>query len=75
MAANPGRNPFAGNDSPPLVDIRYRNGIIARAVDPNKRRWVRWQLSETKDYELVWPVDEKVGNSNLNSISASKSAA
>lgn len=67
MPANPGRKPFAGNDSPPLVDIRYRNGIVARAVDPGKRRWVSWpgiccdwdivswQLATGKDYEVVWP--------------------
>lgn len=70
MPANPGRNPFDGNDSPPLVDIRYRCGLVARAVDPNKRRWVRWpgrddsmdivswQTAEGKDYELVWPAGE-----------------
>lgn len=67
MPPNPGRNPFAGNDSPPLIDIRYRNGIVARAVDPSKRRWkawpdgancwdvVSWQPATGKDYELVWP--------------------
>lgn len=64
---NPGRNPFEGNDSPPLVDIKYRCGLIARAVNPSQRRWkqwptgpdsfdiVSWQLSTGKDYELVWP--------------------
>ena len=43
---NPGRNPFEGNDSPPLVDIRYRNGLVARAVNPNQRRWKRWPKGE-----------------------------
>ena len=67
MPANPGRNPFEGNDSAPLVDVRYRNGVIARAVEPGKRRWKRWdlgpcqwdivsyQLAEGREYELVWP--------------------
>lgn len=67
MPTNPGRNPFEGNDSPPLVDIRYRNGLIARAVNPNQRRWKRWpkgddsfdimswKLAEGKDYEIVFP--------------------
>lgn len=67
MPANPGRNPFEGNDSAPLVDIRYRNGIIVRGVEPGKRRWKRWpegphdfdivsyQLAMGKGYEIVWP--------------------
>ena len=68
---NPGRNPFEGNDSPPLCDIRYRNGIVVRCIDPHKRRWkqwptgphafdvVSWQLSTSKDYELVFQDDRK----------------
>jgi len=64
---NPGRNPFAGNDSPPLIDIRYRNGIVVRCIDPGKYRWkqwpdgphafdiVSWQLAKGKDYEVVFP--------------------
>lgn len=71
MPKNEGRNPFEGNDSPPLVDIRYANGIIARAVEPHKRRWkqwpegphafdiVSWQLSTGNDYELVFQDDRK----------------
>ncbi len=67
MPANPGRNPFEGNDSPPLIDIRYRNGIVVRAIEPHKRRWVRWpdgphafdivswQIAGARDYEVVWP--------------------
>ena len=63
---NPGRNPFEGNDSPPLVDVKYRCGVIARCVEPHKRRWKQWpegphgwdivsyQLSTGKDYELVF---------------------
>ena len=72
MPTNPGRNPFEGNDSPPLVDIRYRNGVVARAVDPGKRRWkpwpggivcgwdiASWQIATGKDYELVFQGDRK----------------
>lgn len=68
---NPGRNPFEGNDSPPLCDIRYRNGIVVRCIDPRKYRWkqwptgphgwdiVQWKISESKDYELVFQDDRK----------------
>lgn len=68
MPSNPGRNPFAGNENPPLVDVRYRCGVVARCVRPDQRRWkpwpggvvcswdiLSWQLSTGKDYELVWP--------------------
>lgn len=67
MPANPGRNPFAGEENPPLVDVRYRCGVVARCVRPDQRRWKRWpdgdsafdilswQLATGKDYELVWP--------------------
>ena len=67
MPINEGRNPFARDPSPPLIDIRYRNGIVARAVDPSKRRWkpwpdgascwdiASWQPATGKDFELVWP--------------------
>ena len=66
MPTNPGRNPFEGNDSPPLVDVKYRCGVIARCVEPHKRRWKQWpegphswdivsyQLSTGKDYEMVF---------------------
>lgn len=69
---NPGRNPFEGNDSPPLVDVKYRCGVIARCVRPDQRRWKQWptgphgwdivsyQLSTGKDYELVFQ-DERKG--------------
>jgi hypothetical protein len=84
---NPGRNPFEGNDSPPLIDLRFRNGIVVRCIDPRKYRWKQWpegphdfdiaswKVSESKSYEVVWPVDEKVGNPNLKSNSSTKSAA
>lgn len=66
MPRNTGVNPFAGDPNPPLIDIRYRNGIVARAVDPSKRRWkpwpdgahdfdiASWQIAEGKDFMLVW---------------------
>ena len=69
---NPGRNPFEGNDNPPLVDVKYRCGVVARCVEPHKRRWkqwptgphgwdiVSWRLSTGKDYELVFQ-DERKG--------------
>lgn len=68
---NPGRNPFEGNDSPPLVDIVFRNGVIARSVEPHKRRWkpwpdgpsawdiVRYQPATGKDYEVVFDEHHK----------------
>lgn len=71
MPTNPGRNPFEGNDSPPLVDVKYRCGVIARCVRPDQRRWKQWptgphafdivsfQLSTGKDYELVFQDDRK----------------
>ena len=76
MPANPGRNPYQGNDSAPLVDIRYRSGLIVRAVEPGKRRWERWpegphdfdivsyQLAEGRTYELLWlpPVMQEVSD-------------
>jgi len=68
MAANPGRNPFEGADEQPLVDLRYRCGVVARCVRPDQRRWkpwpggvvcawdiLSWQPAVGKEYELVWP--------------------
>ena len=68
MQTNPGRNPFAGNENPPLVDVRYRCGVVARCVRPDQRRWKPWpggvvcawdivslRPATGKDYELVWP--------------------
>ncbi|GLV28180.1 hypothetical protein TomTYG75_07040 [Sphingobium sp. TomTYG75] len=64
---NKGRNPYEGNDSPPLIDVKYRSGVIARCVRPDQRRWKPWptgpdawdiisfQLSTGKDYELIFP--------------------
>ena len=79
MPANPSRNPYEGNDSPPLCDIKYRNGIVVRCIDPRKYRWkpwptgpdawdiMEWKVSEGKEYEVIWPT-EKVGDPNLNGI-------
>lgn len=74
MPSNPGRNPFEGSDSPPLCDIRFRNGLVVRCIDPRKYRWkqwptgphafdvVSWQLSTGKDYEMVWPDSDRSRN-------------
>lgn len=68
MPRNEGGDPFYENENPPLVDIRYRNGLVVRGIKSAGRRWtpwpdgrpsafdiVSWQVSAAKEYELVWP--------------------
>ena len=47
MPKNPGFNPYANQKDAPMVDLKYRNGWIARSVDPGKRRWVPWPDGES----------------------------
>jgi len=35
-----------------LVDVRYRNGVVSRGIDPKKRRWEPW------DFESEWDIAE-----------------
>jgi len=43
---NTGRKP-----SSELVDIRFRNGVIKRNVDPDKWRWKSWGWES--DWDIV----------------------
>lgn len=34
------------------VDLKYRNGVVTRGIDPRKRRWEPW------DFESEWDIVE-----------------
>lgn len=58
MPKNTGRNPFANRKDPPMIDIRYRNGWVARNIDPNKRRWVPWPDGESPGDIVEYRISE-----------------
>lgn len=51
---NPGFNPFADKDNPPMIDIKFRNGEVARGVDPSKFRWAPWKPG----YQGHWDISD-----------------
>lgn len=51
---NPGHPPYEADQqtlSSALVDIRFRNGLVRRSVDPRKWRWKAWDWGES-DWDI-----------------------
>lgn len=67
MPKNNGTNPFTEIDEPPMIDIKYACGIVARFVNPNQRKWDlrgfefdidHWQPSTAKEYTIIFPQEQ-----------------
>jgi hypothetical protein len=52
MPANPGFNPFKNTEGI-RVDLRLRNGRVARDIDPRGWRWTPWPEHPDWDFDIV----------------------